>query len=163
MKKRSAFIPHPSSSSFFLHPTHSTHRHGTLAATATADVNAYLGAQQGGLNLGQAVRVFANALTHDLLRLLARPFGTLKVNLVGLFGRVGQDDHMIGLDFNKAAANGKILFLAASADHDFAEIKGGEQGRVIGQDAHPPFRPGQVDGINHVAEDGSLLGDDVTL
>ena len=84
-------------------------------------------------------------------------------DFVSLFGRVGQDGHMVRLDLQETAADGEVLLVAGSSHHDLAEVKHGQQRAVVGQDAHPALNARQVDRVDLAAENDSFLSDDVTL
>jgi hypothetical protein len=98
-----------------------------------------------------------------LLRALARLLRTLRIDLLGWLGRLGQDDDAIRAHVHEAAEYGEDLFDAAFLHSELSGTERGEERCVVRQDPEVPLAPGRDDHVDVVLVDASFRSDDLEV
>jgi hypothetical protein len=91
-------------------------------------------------------------------------FCPMDVEFFDPLGGIGQDRHLLGRYFNETAENDDRLFPVAFLDAEFAGGKGGNEGRVVRQDAECAIRAGRNHHVDiRLREDDALARYDLYI
>ena len=74
---------------------------------------------------------------------------------------VGQHRHQVRQHLHDAAGDGEDLLFPLEPNPQHSQLKGGEQGRVVGKDAQFTLRAGGQHHICRALEQAAILGDDL--
>src|SRR5437016_13832210 len=108
-----------------------------LRSSASAPTLADAQADQRPLELGPGallVRGRRGARGEDLLSAVARLLRTARVDLLSVFGRVGQHDDAVAPNVHESTEHGEHFFDAATLHLELTRTQGGEERRVVRED-----------------------------
>ncbi len=101
-----------------------------------------------------------SGLAEPLFGALTGAFGALGVDLLCMFGGVGEDGHVVGAHLQETATDGEVLVSGGPPEDHLTEIEGGHERRVAGKDGELTLGAGHDEGLHVLFDADHAFGRD---